>query len=231
MKHSKKQQILLRRIANHLILNGELLDNVGFFFGKMGVIIFLYHYSRTTNNTIVNEFANQMLSELIADMHDEHPTGIANGYCGIGWSIEYLMHSGFIEGDSNEVLGEVDQKIMERNVVRMNDTRLLSGLEGIFHYVLFRLLRSDETTIPFDQQYLKDLHVVAERLIKKQDNLEITFLASQFLLWKRKRIIDYNPEMLLKVILPNENKIEDISTLNLGLKDGCSGIGLNLIAS
>lgn len=49
-----KKDLLLQRISNHLILNGDLLDNLGLFHGKIGIVIFLYHYSRFIKNSLFN---------------------------------------------------------------------------------------------------------------------------------------------------------------------------------
>lgn len=171
-----------------------------------------------------------MLSELLGEIHDELPTGLGNGYSGIGWSIEYLMQCGFVEGDSNEVLEEIDKKIVEIDVKRIGDTSLLSGLEGLFHYILIRLYKSDSRALPFDEEYIENLTQAANLIVGSENEMELISLASMFLSWQGKKTTDYNPELLIKKILAdNTNGNIDISTATLGLKDGCAGIGLQLI--
>ncbi len=55
MKTQDEKHILLERIANHSTINSSFLDNLGLFHGKMGIVIFFYHYSRYTNNPIYDE--------------------------------------------------------------------------------------------------------------------------------------------------------------------------------
>ena len=49
--HSKE---LLAKIADHLIINSSFLDNLGLLHGKMGIVIFFYHYSQYTNNDTIH---------------------------------------------------------------------------------------------------------------------------------------------------------------------------------
>lgn len=106
------------------------------------------------------------MEEIINEIHDELPIDFANGYSGIGWSIEYLLHNRFVEEASNEILTDIDRKIMERDVRRITDRQLFHGTEGILHYVIFRLYRCGTDT-PFDNEYLEDIYILASE-IKEQ---------------------------------------------------------------
>ena len=77
---------------------------------KMGIVLFLYHYAQLVNNGVIMEFADELLNEIIDEMHDDLPFDFANGYCGIGWTIEYLLDNHFIESNSNEILMDIDKK-------------------------------------------------------------------------------------------------------------------------
>ncbi|ATR96315.1 hypothetical protein CS548_04020 [Porphyromonas gingivalis] len=220
---------LLQRIANHLILHGSLLDNLGLCHGKMGVAIFLYRYAQFTGNKTIADFADELLEEIVNEIHDELPIDFANGYCGIGWSIEYLLHNRFVEGASNEILTDIDRKIMERDVRRITDRQLFHGTEGILHYVIFRLYRCGTDT-PFDNEYLEDIYILASEIKEQKKENSISELASQFLLWKDGKEMTYYPDKLIKKILfQNDEQNLEIAPLDLGLKNGCAGKGLNII--
>ncbi|WP_196803279.1 lanthionine synthetase LanC family protein [Bacteroides pyogenes] len=220
---------LLQRIANHLILHGSLLDNLGLCHGKMGVAIFLYRYAQFTGNKTIADFADELLEEIVNEIHDELPIDFANGYCGIGWSIEYLLHNRFVEGTSNEILTDIDRKIMERDVRRITDRQLFHGTEGILHYVIFRLYRCGTDT-PFDNEYLEDIYILASEIKEQKKENSISELASQFLLWKDGKEMTYYPDKLIKKILfQNDEQNLEIAPLDLGLKNGCAGKGLNII--
>ncbi|WP_226790270.1 hypothetical protein [Bacteroides fragilis] len=87
---------------------------------------------------IYEKIAGELLDNVLEEVHNYLPYDLANGYCGIGWAIEYLSEQKFIEGNINEILRNLDEKIMERDVRRISDETLSSGLEGVFLYVLTR---------------------------------------------------------------------------------------------
>ena len=160
--NKKHDNELLQRIANHLIINSSFLDNLGLFHGKMGIVIFFYHYSRYTNNPIYEEFAGELLDEIFEEIHDKLPIDFENGYLGIGWGIEYLAEQKFIDGDTNDILADIDKKVMERDIRRISDVSLNNGLEGVLHYVLARLQNKNDTIQLFDKEYLDDLFKVTQ---------------------------------------------------------------------
>ena len=59
-----EKDILLRRIANHLILHSIDIEDIGLFHGKMGVVLFFAHYARYTDSAIYDDFAGELLEEM-----------------------------------------------------------------------------------------------------------------------------------------------------------------------
>ncbi len=133
--NEKYNNELLQRITNHLIINSSFLNNLGLFHDKMGIVIFFYHYARYINNPIYDEFAGELLDEIFEEIHDKLPIDFENGYLGIGWGIEYLAEQKFISGDTNDILRDIDKKVMERDVRRISDVFLNTGLEGVINVV------------------------------------------------------------------------------------------------
>lgn len=130
-----EKDILLRRIANHLILHSIDIEDIGLFHGKMGVVLFFAHYARYTDSAIYDDFAGELLEEICENIPETLPINLETGLCGIGWGIEYLIQNGFMEGDSNEILTEIDKKVMERDLRRIKDLSLETGLMGISSYI------------------------------------------------------------------------------------------------
>lgn len=147
---------LLRNISNKLLLNSSLLEPPGLFNGKMGNILFFFHYARYTGNALYENFAGELLDEVLEDIHDELPICFADGLCGIGWGVEYLIQKGFVEGNADEILKEIDRKVMERDPRRITDYSFETGLEGVSWYVLCRLGSVNEVG-NFDSLYVKEL--------------------------------------------------------------------------
>lgn len=232
MEKSEKYNLnLLQRIADHLIINSSFLNNLGLFHGKMGAVIFFYHYSRFISNPIYEEFGGVLLDEILDEIDDQLPINFKNGYLGIGWGIEYLAFQKFINGNIGEILEEIDIKVMERDVRRISDLTLNTGLEGVLHYILLRIKNNLEDNIWLDNNYFTDLQKnVANISANFQPFDSIAILLNAYSHWMKSKKIEYEPEIALKNFylsrIPNNNKVYECE---LGLIGGCAGIGMSLM--
>lgn len=225
-----KKTKLLQKIANHLILHVNLLDNLGLYYGKMGIVIFLYHYAKFTDNKIIADFADELLEDILNKINHELTFDFVNGYCGIGWSIEYLLHNNFVQGNSNEILIEIDNKIMEWDVRRIIKSHEFCSVEGLLHYVVFRLYRCEKDNTPFDSRYIEDMYVLSSEIQKIKLRNSISEMASIFLSWKNGEKIIYCPDKTIRnILIHNNQQQKELANIDLGLKQGCAGIALNII--
>ena len=151
--------ILLKQIADHHILRGLFCQEQGLWKGKMGMSVFFFLLSRYTANRWYEAFAGELLDDVCNGLSQYCSVTFDEGLCGIGWTIEFLKKEGFVEGDTDEILEEVDKKVMERDVRRITDFSLETGLAGIAAYVRSRLdsERASGGGQPFDTAYLADL--------------------------------------------------------------------------
>lgn len=150
---------LLKQIADHYLLRGLFCREMGLWNGKTGMSLFFFLLSRHSGNRWYEEFAGELLDDVCSSLSLQCPVTFADGLCGIGWAIEFLKKEGFIEGDTDDILEEVDKQVMERDVRRITDTSLETGLAGIAAYVRSRLDSERNCPVyqPFDTEYLKDL--------------------------------------------------------------------------
>ncbi len=150
---------LLKEIADHHLLRGLFCQEQGLWKGKMGMSVFFYLLSRLTANRWYEAFAGELLDDVCNGLSQYCSVTFDEGLCGIGWAIEFLKKEGFVEGDTDEILEEVDKKVMERDVRRITDLSLETGLAGIAAYVRSRLdsERVSGCSQPFDTAYLEDL--------------------------------------------------------------------------
>lgn len=155
----------LKQIADTLLLRGNFCQNVSLFYGKTGMCLFLFLYARRTGNPWYEEFAGELLEDVCSHLSSSLPVSFADGLCGIGWSIEFLKQKGFIEGDTDEILSEIDAKVMERDLRRVSDSSFESGIGGIAAYVHCRqnTLRK-KSYVPFDSIFENDLKEACQRL-------------------------------------------------------------------
>ncbi len=197
---------LLKRIANHLIINASYLDNLGLYHGNMGIVLFFVHYARYTGDLLYNDFARKLINEIYDEIRDDIPINFENGLCGIGWGIEYLLENGFMYGKSEEILADVDLRVMERNLHRVTDLSLKTGLLGIIYYASKHInsLSNKSGKLPFDSEYLSDFMCLKQYDIPN-DNIILLNIANEFI------VKDNAREWLL------------------GLENGCAGYGLKLM--
>jgi lantibiotic modifying enzyme len=198
---------LLLRIVRHLIMHTRFLTDLGLYHGKMGIVLFFAHYARYSKESLYDEFAGELMNEIPEEIHADIPVNFESGLCGIGWGIEYLLQNGFMEGDSDEILSEIDKKVMERDVRRVEDTSTRTGLAGISYYVHKRLYSTCRklTEKPFDLTYLSDWAAVTKTIRIPSD------------------------QEILSVIMEILPTGDDIVSWKYGLENGCAGIGLQNI--
>lgn len=199
---------LLSRIANHLILNASFLDNIGLYHGKMGIVLFFAHYAKYTENSLYDDFAGELLDEIYKEVHDGLSVDLANGLCGIGWGVLYLLQNGFMEGNPDDILGDIDKKIMERDLCRITDLSIETGLEGISLYIKQRLNLSAARYLqmPFDLLYISDW----TKAISQLSDTAILELPS-----------------IIRI-----DKLEQEASIvkwKLGLDNGCAGYGIKIL--
>lgn len=197
----------VQRLVNHLTLHGGFIDDLGLFHGKMGIALFFYHYARYTNESLYEILAGNLIEEIYESIHENLPATMEKGLCGIAWGLCTLLENNFLDGDVDEVLSDIDNKIMERDPMRITDLSFRTGLEGIWSYVRVRISLAKETqsTPPFDSIYIsrvKESIQKAGLTLKAPSPLEVITIA----------------------------KIEtDLLRIPLGLDNGCAGLALTQI--
>ena len=108
--------------------------------GQMGCAIFFALLSRATQNHWYEDFASELLENICDNLTMSLPVNFSSGLCGIGWGIEFLKYKRFINDDTDEILSDIDKAVMERDIRRITDTSLETGLTGILAYVNCRLM-------------------------------------------------------------------------------------------
>lgn len=197
----------VERIVRHLIMHASFLPDLGLYNGKMGIVVFFAHYARYTGDALYDDFAGELMNEINNEIHTDIPFHFESGLCGIGWGIAYLLENKFMDGDINDILSEIDEKIMETDIKRIKDVSLRTGLAGILLYIKKRiqLFSSNQQHCVFDELYLNDIKSV-ESLAEK---------------------LPVNP--LALVINGKYPDNDQITEWQLGLEGGCAGFGLNKI--
>jgi len=224
----KVQTELLQRIARYLMLHSSFTDNIGLLNGKIGIALFFYHYSRFTKRKVYSDFADELIEQIYKEIHINMPLDFENGLCGIAWGIGYLMRNGFIEGDPDEVLEDLDKRIMEWDVRRISDYSLETGLTGIACYVISRMVNRGKGNSNICSDYIYDL---IKAMNKNEKNINSSLIEPlENILNGSISTQSWNPVFdIIDKTKYNINKIFE-SSRSLGLyKAGYAGIGLKLM--
>jgi hypothetical protein len=114
----------LMQIANVLSVNIQKLSSPGLLEGKMGVAIFLYHYSRYSGRTAYSQLADHLLDEIIKSISGQQ-ISFSTGLSGIGWGIKHLLKENFIEG-GDDILEDLENCIV-RYIKAYTNEDMLDG--------------------------------------------------------------------------------------------------------
>lgn len=217
----KIRRIEIEQALAYLAINGSYLNDLGLFHGKMGIVLFFSELAHASQNSAYENLASNLLGEIYEGIHYDLPINIENGLCGIGWGIEYLVQHGLLEGDTDEILSDIDQKVMEINPLRMKDFSLRRGLGGIAYYVLARLNASRQSaTLPFDKDYLNALQeAMSQAVFSHEDEIGFNLLESLQQVLNGQHINLQLPSFLTSY----EMKETSFNDILLGLENGLTG--------
>lgn len=153
VKFSKEQKLL-----HHLILHSNDIPDIGLFDGQMGIALVVVRYARLRQLPVVETVGDYLVEKIQGNLTKTAPLDFSNGLSGVGWGIEYLIQNGYMEGCGTDICEEIDRKLMERNVGRISDFSLNSGLEGLLHYVIAHVQGANVCGVEaFDKDYLYDM--------------------------------------------------------------------------
>lgn len=80
----------LQQITNMLLLNGTLSECPGLVHGKMGIAVFFFHYARFTKHELFADYAMDVISEMLGQIHVDSPASYERGMAGIGVGFDYM---------------------------------------------------------------------------------------------------------------------------------------------
>lgn len=213
---------ILNHIASYLIINSSYMPELGLYHGKMGICLFFAHYGRYTGNKQYDDFAGLLLDEVFEDFSREISIDFENGLAGIGWSIEYLVQQGFMQGDTTLVLEDLNQCILEREPLRIKDHSFRNGLSGITYYVDYHTKSTPDSCFVKDETYIPNLET-AQKKARLSGNVEyerINFFSSLTSFPFLYPLCENIPAITLDT---------NLSTLPLGIEEGIAGYGLKLL--
>ena len=219
---------LLPRLSRYLMLHASHLNNIGLLDGKMGISLFFFHYSTYSKKKLYKQFAEELIKEIYSEIHTNTPLCFNTGLSGIAWGIEYLVRNKFVTGDTNVVLNDLDNKILEWDVRYIKDYSLEKGLEGLAHYVIGRCSNNSNRQIP--DTYIQDL-ITSYQANAPEGASKDKIVADLTAIFHCKQVdinTDFFDKLILNTKIPQRNIFTDKRPLGI-LHNGYAGIGLKII--
>ncbi len=209
----------LENDINKLIIKSFCTTNIGLFYGKIGYAVCFYELSLKMKykEERIKKYADFMINEILKDIPADFSLGFADGLCGVGWAIEYLISRKFIQGNSFEICKEIDKRIMTINPVRL-DFNLNCGLYGLLHYVLLHASNcyNQSKIIPFDNDFLESLDK-AVCICNLTEDSDLQNICREYSSFRENNlpIYNYNVSYFVKTGILKKNSIS--------LRDGLCG--------
>ncbi|NOQ26720.1 MAG: hypothetical protein GQ564_15275 [Bacteroidales bacterium] len=148
-------------------LNNSQQSAIDIMGGKAGEILFWAHYSLYKKDEVILNKVTAILSEVFEEIEKgfNYPT-FAGGVAGIGWIVEYLVENDFINADTNEIIGSLDDFLypLMLNFIREGNYDYLHGALGIGLYFLKR--QTNKSSL----KYLLDLVNELDKIAIKDDS-------------------------------------------------------------
>lgn len=226
----KKKQDVLQRIARYLMLHSSFINNIGLLNGKMGIAIFFFHYAKYINNKLYEDFAGCLIDEIYAEININSPKDFKNGLCGIAWGMEYLIQNNFVQADADEVLEDLDKQILERDVRKISDISLETGLKGIAYYVISRCENRKKVNSSISKEYIIDL--IASLSVNMGKDEESILLSKQLKHILNQEDVPYTNKLLYRISSQIKYKTRTIFEEDrpLGIENsGYTGIGIKIL--
>lgn len=146
----------LQKIADYLLLKSPFIQDIGLFHGKMGIVLSLFLYADKYQDDLLKEYAWELYQQVHETIHANMPIGLEYGLAGIGYATTLMCKTGLADCNLNEVLAEVDSRIMEHDPRRIEDMSVRTGAAGLMSYIKLR----ETTGLPltsFDTCFLTEL--------------------------------------------------------------------------
>lgn len=150
---------MLRKIPtsliNYLALQSAQMTDNGLFHGRMGIILALYCHSLMYGNRTLSEYACDIL-QCTSENYDDADIFLEKGLAGIGLGYTLLYKAGMFQDNLNELLFDIDKRIMSVDPRRIDNYSLKNGALGLLYYIEQRL-SLEQVCESIDDDFVQEL--------------------------------------------------------------------------
>jgi lantibiotic biosynthesis protein len=140
--------------------------------GDLGIILLNLHLQEYSNQSFDSsiEHLEDILSNIIIE---NSPFTLCTGVAGLGLFIEYIERKKWLEIDTNEILGDIDEYLYHKMIdaIKNRNYDFLHGAIGVGSYFIYRNHKT-----PIAKKYLEELVLEIEKLaiIEKDGSMKWT---------------------------------------------------------
>lgn len=155
---------------NNFSLNVDINKSpLGLFDGNIGICLYFFYQSRICENKKYERLAKKILKSVLRQLHNSIGVDLENGLIGIGWVIIQLIDEGFIEGNPNTILKDIDDKIFNVlyfEILNKNQNYTLYDLTLMTHCSLYFCKRLTDEKLPnterelFQEIIIKSINII-----------------------------------------------------------------------
>ena len=103
-------------ISRVLLSSLNETESVGLAEGRIGISLFFFNYYRLTGKRKFYDIALSIFESIYNSIGDiSSDISLSDGLAGVSWAVEYLAQNGFIDDETDEILGEICEVIDENN--------------------------------------------------------------------------------------------------------------------
>lgn len=151
-------------LADYVRFYAPYLPKIGLYHGRIGVLLALKLGNIYRENKILEDSVNWLFESIIDQVDDRLPLGMEDGLVGVAYGISLLNQHTSMNLDLNDVLAEIDSRIMLFDPRRIQDTSFRSGLKGIMAYVSLREQEGRLTSLDSMYRYELSIQMQAKSL-------------------------------------------------------------------
>lgn len=142
----------INRLNERLILSLDKITDMFLAHGKTGICIYLFHLGRLYKNDEYTKLAEGLLDDIIKNLNINLPIDIISGLGGIGLGIHHLIKEGFVQGNENKLLEDIDNAIYKQlSFLNYSDNYTLKVKIQLLFYFYIRLKKQRKNS---ESEYL-----------------------------------------------------------------------------
>ena len=181
---NKKNMELNKTMKTTALLDKKVFDlkegyPIGLADGKMGLCIYYYYIGRIFNNTDYKQNAELLIDEVFEQIKMTKGLDIKNGLSGIGMGIDHLIDNEYVEGDSNDILTDVDNELFKQicNLDKLKDDDLFPHLQLIYYFTvrLKKQKKNSENEQLFKEVIINTINYISDKIYRNFTDEPVSF--------------------------------------------------------